>query len=168
MAWIAVTFDMATVAPLELDGERDATEPAQPAAGDAPPARDIPALVPPERGGHNPTTGPFTAARLDRRHAGRSCPPAGRCRAAEVAGKRAELDGRCALGWHELVEDWWTLLAPAERVLTEDLTAFTEEHSARMLPFTTLARVGENDLHQQRRLAELKRSAARACATSRR
>ena len=38
-----------------------------------------------------------------------------------------------ALGWHELIEDWWALLergmlAPAERVLMEDLTAFTEEH----------------------------------------
>ena len=32
------------------------------------------------------------------------------------------------------------LLAPAERVLMEDLIAFTEEHFARLLPFTTLQR----------------------------
>jgi len=46
------------------------------------------------------------------------------------------------LGWHELLEDWWALLergllAPAERVLMEDLIAFAEEHFARLLPFTT-------------------------------
>ncbi len=49
------------------------------------------------------------------------------------------------LGWHELLEDWWGLLergllAPAERVLMEDLIAFAEEHFARLLPFTTLGR----------------------------
>src|SRR5258705_7283019 len=48
-----------------------------------------------------------------------------------------------ALGWHELIEDWWTLLergvlAPAEQVLMEDLIAFTEQHFAHLLPFTTL------------------------------
>jgi hypothetical protein len=32
------------------------------------------------------------------------------------------------------------LLAPAERVLMEDLVALTEEHFARLLPFTTLGR----------------------------
>lgn len=57
------------------------------------------------------------------------------------------------LGWHELLEDWWALLergllAPAERVLMEDLFAFTEEHFAHLLPFTTLGRAGENDLRR--------------------
>lgn len=69
-----------------------------------------------------------------------------------------------ALGWHELLEDWWALLehgllAPAERVLMEDLIAFTEEHFARLLPFTTLGRAGEHDPRRQRRLMALLRQA---------
>src|SRR5258708_40166319 len=65
MAWIAVTFGMATVPPLELNRGRDATGSAQSAIGEqAATAPDIPARVPPERGGQNPATGPFTAARL--------------------------------------------------------------------------------------------------------
>jgi hypothetical protein len=68
------------------------------------------------------------------------------------------------LGWHELLEDWWALLergllAPAERVLMEDLTAFTEEHFAHLLPFTTLGRAGEHELRRQRRLMALLRQA---------
>jgi len=68
------------------------------------------------------------------------------------------------LGWHELLEDWWALLergllAPAERVLMEDLIAFTEEHFAHLLPFTTLGRAGEHDLRRQRRLMALLREA---------
>jgi hypothetical protein len=64
------------------------------------------------------------------------------------------------LGWHELLEDWWALLergllGPAERVLMEDLTAFTEEHFAWLLPFTTLGRAGEHELRRQRRLMAL-------------
>jgi hypothetical protein len=67
-----------------------------------------------------------------------------------------------ALGWHELIEDWWTLLergllAPAERVLIEDLIAFAEEYFAHLLPFTTLGRAGENDQRRQRRLLALMR-----------
>jgi len=67
-----------------------------------------------------------------------------------------------ALGWHELLEDWWALLergllAPAERVLIEDLIAFSEQHFAHLLPFTTLARAGEHDLRRQRRLMALLR-----------
>ena len=69
-----------------------------------------------------------------------------------------------ALGWHELLEDWWALLergllAPAERVLIEDLIALTEEHFAGLLPFTTLGRAGEHDLRRQRRLMALLREA---------
>jgi hypothetical protein len=69
-----------------------------------------------------------------------------------------------ALGWHELLEDWWALLergllAPAERVLMEDLIAFTEEHFARLLPFTTLGRAGEHALRRERRLVALRREA---------
>lgn len=68
------------------------------------------------------------------------------------------------LGWHEILEDWWALLergllAPAERVLMEDLTAFTEEHFAHLLPFTTLGRAGEHDQRRQRRLMALLRQA---------
>lgn len=68
------------------------------------------------------------------------------------------------LGWHELLEDWWALLerrllAPAERVLMEDLVAFAEEHFARLLPFTTPGRAGEHDLRRQRRLMALLREA---------
>ncbi|MGA8745425.1 MAG: hypothetical protein WB507_06150 [Solirubrobacterales bacterium] len=67
-----------------------------------------------------------------------------------------------ALGWHELLGDWWGLLergllAPAERVLMEDLIAFTEEHFALLLPFTTLQRAGGHNLRLQRRLAALLR-----------
>jgi hypothetical protein len=68
------------------------------------------------------------------------------------------------LGWHELLEDWWSLLergllAPAERVLVEDLIAVTEEHFPRLLPFTTLGRAGESDLRRRRRLVALLREA---------
>lgn len=67
-----------------------------------------------------------------------------------------------ALGWHELIEDWWSLLergllAPAERVLMEDLIAFAEEHFTHLLPFTALGRAGENDHRRQRRLVALMR-----------
>jgi hypothetical protein len=67
-----------------------------------------------------------------------------------------------ALGWHELMNDWWGLLergllAPAERVLMEDLIAFSEEHFAHLLPFTTLARAGEHEFRRQRRLMALLR-----------
>ena len=69
-----------------------------------------------------------------------------------------------SLGWHEVLEDWWALLehgllAPAERVLVEDLVAFTEEHFPHLLPFTTLGRAGEHGLRRQRRLVALLREA---------
>jgi hypothetical protein len=65
-----------------------------------------------------------------------------------------------SLGWHELIEDWWALLergllAPAEKMLMDDFIAFTEEHFAHLLPFTTLGRAGENDQRRQRRLMAL-------------
>jgi hypothetical protein len=68
------------------------------------------------------------------------------------------------VGWHELLEDWWTLLergllAPAERVLMEDLIALVEEHLAHLLPFTTLERAGDHSLRRQRRLMALLREA---------
>lgn len=68
------------------------------------------------------------------------------------------------LGWHDLLEDWWALLergllAPAERVLMEDLIAFTEEHFPHLLPFTTLGRAGEHDLRRERRLMAVLREA---------
>lgn len=68
------------------------------------------------------------------------------------------------VGWHELLEDWWTLLergllAPAERMLMEDLIALVEEHLAHLLPFTTLGRAGDHGLRCQRRLMALLREA---------
>jgi hypothetical protein len=70
-----------------------------------------------------------------------------------------------SLGWHELLEDWWALLergmlAPAERVLMEDLFGFAEDHFPGLLPFTTLGRAGEHELRRQRRLVALLRAAA--------
>lgn len=69
-----------------------------------------------------------------------------------------------SLGWHELLDDWWGLLergllAPAERLLMEDLFTFAEEHFAGLLPFTTLGRAGEHVLRRQRRLMALLREA---------
>ena len=79
-------------------------------------------------------------------------------------GVKVEQSKVMALGWHELLEDWWALLergllAPAERVLMEDLVAFAEEHFAHLLPFTTLGRAGEHDLRRRRRLVALLREA---------
>jgi hypothetical protein len=80
-----------------------------------------------------------------------------------LRGVEVEEPGRVvALGWHELFGDWWALLergllAPAERVLMEDLIAFAEEHFSHLLPFTTLRRAGEHDLRRQRRFAALLR-----------
>jgi hypothetical protein len=69
-----------------------------------------------------------------------------------------------ALGWHDLLEDWWSLLernllGPAERVVMEDLIAFGEEHFPQLLPFTTLIRAGEHQLRRQRRLMAALREA---------
>jgi hypothetical protein len=73
-----------------------------------------------------------------------------------------------SLGWHELIEDWWALLergllAPAERVLMDDLIAFTEAHFAHLLPFTNLGRAGENDQRRQRRLVALMKEVVPGC-----
>lgn len=69
-----------------------------------------------------------------------------------------------ALGWHDLLEDWWSLLerdllGPAERSLMEDLVAFGEEHFPHLLPFTTLLRAGDHELRRQRRLMAVLRNA---------
>jgi hypothetical protein len=81
-----------------------------------------------------------------------------------LRGVEVKVSNVIALGWHELLEDWWALLergllAPAERVLMEDLIAFTEEHFAGLLPFTTLGRAGEHALRRERRLVALLREA---------
>lgn len=78
-------------------------------------------------------------------------------RGVEVVSKRV-----ASLGWHELFEDWWALLergllAPAERVLLEDLVTYTEEYFPNLLPFRTLALAGEHELRRQRRLMALLR-----------
>jgi hypothetical protein len=84
--------------------------------------------------------------------------------ALQLPGVEVQQSKVIGLGWHELLEDWWALLergllAPAERVLMEDLIAFTEQHFAHLLPFTTLGRAGEHDLRRQRRLMALLREA---------
>lgn len=55
------------------------------------------------------------------------------------------------LGWHEVFGDWWALLergllTPSERILLEDLVAYTEESFPNLLPFRTLALAGDNEL----------------------
>jgi hypothetical protein len=90
--------------------------------------------------------------------------PTGQARQLRLRGVEAEHSKVVGLGWHELLEDWWALLergllAPAERVLIEDLIAFTERYFARLLPFTTLGRAGHHDLRRQRRLMALLREA---------
>jgi hypothetical protein len=86
--------------------------------------------------------------------------PSGQAEQLRRRGVEIEREEVISLGWHELIEDWWTimergLLAPAERVLMDDLIAFAEEHFAHLLPFTTLGRAGENDQRRQRRLVAL-------------
>jgi hypothetical protein len=81
-----------------------------------------------------------------------------------LRGVEVEVSKVIGLGWHELLEDWWALrerglLGPAERVLMEDLIAFSEEHFAGLQPFTTLGRAGEHVLCRERRLAALLREA---------
>lgn len=74
-------------------------------------------------------------------------------------------DSRVApLGWHDLLQSWWRLLergllAPAERLLLEDLVGFTEEHFPHLLPFSTLTEAGDHPLRRQRRLMSLLRNA---------
>jgi hypothetical protein len=90
--------------------------------------------------------------------------PSDQAKLLRLRGVETEHSKVIGLGWHELLEDWWALLergllAPAERVLMEDLIAFAEAHFARLLPFTTLGRAGEHDLRRQRRLMALLREA---------
>jgi hypothetical protein len=88
----------------------------------------------------------------------------GQAKLLRLRGVEVQASKVTGLGWHELLEDWWALLergllAPAERVLMEDLIAFTEQHFAALLPFTTLGRAGENALRRERRLMALLREA---------
>jgi hypothetical protein len=90
--------------------------------------------------------------------------PSDQAKLLRLRGVEVEDSRVVALGWHELLEDWWSLLergvlAPAERVLVEDLIAMAEEHFPHLLPFTTLRRAGEHELRMQRRLAALLRHA---------
>lgn len=64
------------------------------------------------------------------------------------------------LGWHELLRAWWQLLerdllAPAERLLIEDLASFAEQHFPHLLPFSTLTEAGDHPLRRQRSLTAL-------------
>jgi len=82
-----------------------------------------------------------------------------RLRGAQVTDSRV-----VSLGWHELLQSWWKLLerdllAPAERLLIEDLVGFAEEHFPHLLPFSTLTEAGDHPLRRQRRLLALLRSA---------
>ncbi len=90
--------------------------------------------------------------------------PSDQARLLRLRGVEAEDSEVVGLGWHVLLEDWWALLvrgllAPAERVLMEDLIAAAEEHFSHLLPFTTLGRAGERALRRQRRLMALLREA---------
>jgi hypothetical protein len=82
-----------------------------------------------------------------------------RLRGAQVAHTRV-----ASLGWHDLLQSWWRLLergllAPAERLLIEDLVGFAEEHFPHLLPFSTLIEAGDHPLRRQRRLSALLRNA---------
>jgi len=82
-----------------------------------------------------------------------------RLRGAQVTDSRV-----ASLGWHDLLKSWWQLLergllAPAERLLIEDLVGFAEEHFPHLLPFSTLTEAGDQPLRRQRRLRALLRSA---------
>lgn len=64
------------------------------------------------------------------------------------------------VGWHSLLEHWLMLmeagtLGPAERMLLDDFFGFAEEHFAWLLPFTTLARAGDNEHRRGRRVRTL-------------
>jgi hypothetical protein len=90
--------------------------------------------------------------------------PTGQAEELRRRGVEVEHSQVVALGWHELLEDWWALLergllAPAEQVLMEDLVAFAEEHFPHLLPFTTLGSAGGHDLRRRRRLVALLREA---------
>lgn len=50
-------------------------------------------------------------------------------------------------------------MTPSERVLLEDLLAYTEESFPNLLPFRTLALAGDNELRLQRRMMALMREA---------
>jgi hypothetical protein len=59
--------------------------------------------------------------------------PSDQARLLRLRGVETEHSKVIGLAWHELLEDWWALLergllAPAERVLIEDLIAVAEEH----------------------------------------
>ena len=82
-----------------------------------------------------------------------------RLRGAQVTHSRVK-----PLGWHDLLQSWWRLLergllAPAERLLIEDLVGFAEEHFPHLLPFSTLTEAGNHPLRRQRRLMALLRNA---------
>lgn len=82
-----------------------------------------------------------------------------RLRGAQVTHSRVE-----PLGWHDLLQSWWRLierglLAPAERLLIQDLVTFVEEHFPHLLPFSTLIEAGDHPLRRQRRLMALLRNA---------
>jgi len=50
-------------------------------------------------------------------------------------------------------------LTPSERVLVDDLVAYTEQSFPNLLPFRTLALAGDNELRLQRRMMALMREA---------
>jgi hypothetical protein len=90
--------------------------------------------------------------------------PSDQARLLRLRGVEVQESKLVGLGCHELLEDWWALverglLAPAEKVLMEDLIALAEEHFPGLLPFRTLSRAGGNDLRQQRRLITVLREA---------
>lgn len=68
------------------------------------------------------------------------------------------------LEWHRLLDAWRRLadhdvLAPAERLLIQDLLDYGDEHHAWLMPFTTLRRARGDDDRVARRLRSLIREA---------
>lgn len=77
-----------------------------------------------------------------------------------ASGPRPKRSRKQDLGWHRLLERWLLLmeagmLGAAERVLVDDFFGFAEEHFAWLLPFTSLARAGDNEHRRGRRLQNL-------------
>lgn len=69
----------------------------------------------------------------------------------------AAIDPVRYLAWHDLLERWLSLrdagvLSPTEEVIMDDFFEMAERHFSALLPFTTLARAGENDDRRRRRL----------------
>lgn len=74
------------------------------------------------------------------------------------------------LAWHDLLDIWLSLrdagvLAPSEAGVLDDFFEMAEENFAGLLPFTTLARAGQNDDRVRRRLRAILEAATNITAS---